>query len=258
MSLADEIRALLPNARRFARALCGSQEEGDALVARALEAVSGNPSALDEGRARLGLYRLLVQMYGGGRTNPSPGRLSPDRQMQRLTPACRQAYLLMNVESFTRGDTAQILGVGPAEVDRLLGEAQAEMASGPARDVLIIEDEPLIAMDLNELAHELGHRVTAIARTRSEAVAAVGRKRPDIILADIELADGSSGVDAINDIVRGYEVPAIFVTAYPERALKGVKAEPTFLMTKPFRPEVLKAMISQALYFEQKAGISGS
>jgi CheY-like chemotaxis protein len=122
-----------------------------------------------------------------------------------------------------------------------------------ASDVLIVEDEPLIALDLERIVRELGHRVSRVARTHKQAVAAVKKDLPGLVLADIELADGSSGIDAVKEIVTTFEVPVIFVTAYPERLLTGKRPEPTFLITKPFRPEALKAVISQALFFEMKA-----
>src|SRR5690606_3668913 len=97
----------------------------------------------------------------------------------------------------------------------------------------------------------LGHRVTAIARTHKEAVALDARTQPKMILADIQLADGSSGIDAVNDILMHHTVPVIFITAFPERLLTGERPEPTFLVTKPFNPEMVKALISQALFFDE-------
>jgi len=120
------------------------------------------------------------------------------------------------------------------------------------RRILIIEDEPIIAMDLEALVEGLGHRVVGIARTRTEAVTAARRTGPGLILADIQLADGSSGLDAVNDILGDFDVPVIFITAYPERLLTGARPEPAFLITKPFRPETLKAIISQALFFRTR------
>ena len=76
---------------------------------------------------------------------------------------------------------------------------------------------------------------------------------PGLVLADIQLADGSSGLDAVNEILTEIEVPVIFITAFPERLLTGEKPEPAFLITKPFRPEAVKAAISQALFFDRKA-----
>ena len=136
---------------------------------------------------------------------------------------------------------------------RLLEEAGQELASQIATNVLIIEDEPIIAMDIESMVESLGHRVTDIARTHKEALAAVAREKPGLILADVQLADGSSGLEAVNDILASFDVPVIFITAFPERLLTGERPEPAFLVTKPFRPEMVKAIISQALFFEQGA-----
>ena len=120
--------------------------------------------------------------------------------------------------------------------------------------VLIIEDEPLIAHDIETLVEDLGHEVLGVARTRTEAVDMAGRTNPGLVLADIQLADGSSGIDAVNDIIKTFDVPVIFITAFPERLLTGEKPEPAFLITKPFVPEMVKAIISQALFFDRTAG----
>ena len=125
-----------------------------------------------------------------------------------------------------------------------------------ASDVMIIEDEPIIAMDLEALLESLGHTVTGIARTEKEALHLASTKRPKLILADIQLADGSSGIDAVNKILLNFSVPVIFITAFPERLLTGEKPEPVFLITKPFMPEMVKAMVSQALFFDIKSEIA--
>ena len=131
--------------------------------------------------------------------------------------------------------------------------AGREIASQLRTEVLIIEDEPIIAMDLEAMVNDLGHSVLRIARTRQEAVSAIAAHRPGLVLADIQLADGSSGLDAVNEILAVCDVPVIFITAYPERLLTGDRPEPTFLITKPFRTETVKAIISQALFFDRRA-----
>ncbi|MDP8913796.1 MAG: response regulator, partial [Pseudomonadota bacterium] len=82
------------------------------------------------------------------------------------------------------------------------------------------------------------------------AVALANDTEPDLVLADIQLADGSSGVEAVEDILEKMEVPVIFVTAFPERLLTGERPEPTFLITKPFQRSTVKAAIAQALFFD--------
>ena len=154
------------------------------------------------------------------------------------------------MEEFSPHDAAQIMNASPQELQALIDEAGREIAKQMATDVVIIEDEPLIALDLEQLVTDLGHRVVKIARTAQQAVDAVQRFRPGLVLADIHLADGSSGLDAINEILRTFSLPVVFVTAYPQRLLTGTRPEPTFLITKPFHPDNVKAVISQALFFD--------
>jgi CheY-like chemotaxis protein len=171
----------------------------------------------------------------------------------QITPLPRQAFLLSCLEGFSEEETAAILSVDTDTVRKLVDEAGRELAADMATDILIIEDEPLIAMDLESLVEGLGHNVTGVARTRTEAVKLAATKRPGLILADIQLADGSSGLDAVNDLLKSFEVPVIFITAYPERFLTGERPEPAFLIAKPFQPANVSAVISQALFFQQSA-----
>jgi CheY-like chemotaxis protein len=170
----------------------------------------------------------------------------------RIAPRSRQAFLLTALEGFTPNEAAQILGCDFSEVETLISEAQGEIDAELATDVLIIEDEPVIAADIEALVKELGHTVTDVAATRDEAAQAVARATPGLVLADIQLADGSSGIDAVKDILAHLDVPVIFITAFPERLLTGERPEPTFLITKPFQPETVKAAIGQALFFHPR------
>jgi CheY-like chemotaxis protein len=170
-----------------------------------------------------------------------------------MTPRSRQAFLLRHVEGFNLADTAAILGTSEAATQQLLTQAGEEIARQVATDALVIEDEPLIAMDLTHILEQLGHRIVAVARTRDEARRVMAKQRPGLVLADIQLADGSSGLDAVNDLLGQFEVPVIFITAYPEKLLTGEKPEPTFLITKPYQPETLRVTISQALFFDQRS-----
>ena len=65
-------------------------------------------------------------------------------------------------------------------------------------------------------------------------------------MADVRLADGSSGVHAVNEILRTFSVPVILITVF----LTGTKPEPTFLIRKPYNPQEVKAVISQVLFFD--------
>ena len=255
MSIAQEIARHLPYLRRFARALSGSQKSGDAYVASTLRALMADPSALPAGHGvRIGLYRLFTKLWASVPLNVVP-TIDPDalpgqRNLDLLTPRSRQAFLLHTVEGFSIPEVAVILDASEDEVDQFLDIAGREIAQQMATDVLIIEDEPVIALDLEALVLDLGHRVTGIARTHRQAVRLAREKPPGLVLADIQLADGSSGLEAVQEILTRLRLPVIFVTAFPERLLTGERLEPAFLISKPFQIDVLKATISQALFFD--------
>ena len=259
MSVADIVAPHLPYLRRFARALTGSQRSGDAYVEAMLETIIADPSVIDPAKARVSLYALLCRLWESvviNRDGPSPASAwerAAQLKLLNLTPRPRQAFLLTTVESFTDDEAAEILDTDSDGIARLIDEASHEIAEMMATEVMIIEDEPLIAMDIQDIVMALGHRVSGVARTRTEAIELARTADPGIILADIQLADGSSGIDAVNDLLADFEVPVIFITAYPERLLTGDRPEPAFLITKPFAPETVKAMIGQALFFDRKS-----
>ena len=258
MSLSTRVTPHLPYIRRYARALTGDQATGDAYVRACLEAVVSGGQALDEAMSpRAALYRVfhVVWESTGARLEArdgGEGAVTASERLLRIAPRSRQAFLLTAVEGFTPVEAAKILGVSFEAVEDLIGEAQADIDAELATDVLIIEDEPVIAADIAGLVRELGHHVTQIASTRIEATEAARLEAPGLVLADIQLADGSSGIDAVRDILSGLDTPVIFITAFPERLLTGERPEPTFLITKPFQPETVKAAIGQALFFHPR------
>jgi uncharacterized membrane protein YphA (DoxX/SURF4 family)/DNA-directed RNA polymerase specialized sigma24 family protein len=212
----------LPLLRRYARALTGNQASGDAYVGAMLEALLQDPSLLDERHGpRAALFRLFTQIWNSVSINEDADvavlPLPSERRLSNITPLPRQAFLLLSLEGFSEEEVAFILATDVAETRRLADTAGREMAAEIATDVLIIEDETFIAMDLESLVKNLGHNVIGVARTHSDAVALAKNKKPGLILADIQLADGSSGLDAVNELLRTFEVPVVFITAYPDR-----------------------------------------
>ena len=254
MSRSQLVAEHLPLLRRYARALTGNQASGDAYVGAMLEALLQDGSLLDERHGpRAGLFKLFTQIWNSVSLNDNPDvatlALPPERRLSNITPLPRQAFLLLSLEGFSEEEVGYILGTDVAETRRLADAAGREMAAEIATDVLIIEDETFIAMDLESLVKNLGHNVIGVARTHTDAVALAKNRKPGLILADIQLADGSSGLDAVNELLRTFEVPVVFITAYPERLLTGERPEPTFLVTKPFVPETVRVAVSQALLF---------
>lgn len=256
MSLGSQIAANLPFLRRYARALTGSQVSGDAFVREMLEAVLADDTLKASlAGGRVPLYRAFSKVWGSvsgaAATGPatSEHEIGAQARLGTITPPARQALLLTTLEDFTVAETAAILDRTPEDISQMVASAIAEIEREQATSVLIIEDEPLIAMQLEDLVISLGHTVSGTAATRTQARAAVAEAMPGLVLADIQLADGSSGLDAVDDILSVGTMPVIFITAYPERLLTGDKPEPTYLVTKPFQEATVRAAISQALFF---------
>ncbi len=257
MSAVAQISVNLPYLRRYARALTGNQSSGDAYVRFTLEAALADSALLDEvTRDRASLYAVFTRIWSAASIEVEPDDDSAlphenaaQERLARITPASRQALLLTTLEDFSVSQTALILARSVAEIDELLAEAIAQIDSESATDVLIIEDEPLIAMQLEDLVTDLGHTVIGTAATRAQAEKLFAERRPALVLADIQLADGSSGIDAVDQMLKLGDIPVIFITAYPEKLLTGDRPEPTYLITKPFQEATVRAAISQVLFF---------
>ena len=257
MSLGDQIARNLPYLRRYARALTGSQSSGDAFVRATLEAALADEklkASLADGRVPL--YRIFNKVWSSASLELAESHSAigaheeaARNRLDRITPLNRQALLLTTLEDFSAEEAGEIMGCTPGEVSALVREAVSEIERESTTSVLIIEDEPLISMQLEDLVASLGHEICGTAATRTQAQEVVAEKRPGLVLADIQLADGSSGLDAVDDILAIDSVPVIFITAYPERLLTGDRPEPTYLVTKPFQESTVKAAISQALFF---------
>jgi DNA-directed RNA polymerase specialized sigma24 family protein len=257
VSTSEQVAKHLPFLRRYARALTGSQVSGDAYVAATLEALLEDRSILDGPGTRVALFGLFTKIWHSVSLNgadvPADPASQPDQKVAKLTPLPRQAFLLVALEGFGEEDVGRILACDVAAVRRLVEQAGRELAAEIATDVLIIEDEAFIALDLEALVKGLGHRVIGVARTHAEAIKLASQKAPGLILADVQLADGSSGMNAVQELLRAFDVPAIFITAYPERLLTGERPEPTFLISKPYKPATVSAIASQALFFGRNA-----
>lgn len=255
VDLSGQIGAALPYLRRYARALTGSQSSGDNYAAATLEAVLTDRSMIDgASNVKSGLFTVFHGIWvttGAPVVDENSGpRAAAQNHMRRLTTNSREALLLHSIEEFSMVEVGEIMQIGADEAEQLITLARQEMADGISGRVLIIEDEAIIAMDLESIVADLGHRVTGVARTREGAVALGKSDVPDLILADIQLADNSSGVDAVADLLAELGTrPVIFITAFPERLLTGDRPEPAFLISKPYSEEQVRSAISQAMFF---------
>lgn len=226
----------------------------------ALQALVDEPSALDpELPPKIALFQLLCGMWNSVGVNRQADTSSPgwektvQSRLANISGMAREIFLLSAVEGFSTAEIAQIVKHTTSEVEMLKEQALNEISDMMACDVMIIEDEPLIALDIEDIVTSMGHRSVGVARTRAEAVKLAASRKPNLILSDVQLADNSSGIDAVQDILTTTNVPVIFITAFPERLLTGEKPEPAFLISKPFSPEMVKAVIAQALFFDVKS-----
>ena len=258
-SLGHQVASQLPFLRRYARALTGSQARGDTHVRTLLQTALTDAAiraAISEGR--VGLYRAFTDLWASNADSAAAAKSAApaseheagaQARLARIASTARQALLLTTLEEFSAAQAAVILGLDTDKVSALVADAVAEIEREQATSVLIIEDEPLISMQLEDLVSGLGHTIFGTAATRTQALEVMSDKVPGLVLADIQLADGSSGLDAVDDILAIASVPVIFITAYPERLLTGDRPEPTYLVTKPFQEATVRAAISQALFF---------
>jgi CheY-like chemotaxis protein/DNA-directed RNA polymerase specialized sigma24 family protein len=255
--LKHQIVQHLPFLRRYARALTGSQAVGDEYIRGCLETLLLEPASMSEGASvPVQLFRLFHKFADTVETSTAdiakladPVERRVGERLVELAPLDRQALLLVHQEGFSQAEAAEILQLDVAEVGQRIEEAWASLKRQPTTSVLIIEDEPVIALDVAESVKSLGHRVTGVASRASQAIAMAKSTPPGLILADIQLKDGSTGVMAVREILKSVEVPVVFVTAFPERLLTGEALEPAFVVTKPFDGTTLKVAISQALFF---------
>ncbi len=255
VDITHSIAGDLPFLRRYARALTGQQSSGDAYSAASLEAILEDRSVFDGDMSpKVALFRVFHKIWSssGPQIEDNGDGLEgrAQRHLARLTSGTREALLLRSIEQFNVREIAQVMETDDEEVERLLEIAHREMADSVAGRILVIEDEAIIAMDIESIVSEMGHSVVGNARTRSAAIEMAKSERPDLILADIQLADNSSGIDAVNDILRQHEdVPVIFITAFPERLLTGERPEPAFLIAKPYSEDQVRSAVSQAMFF---------
>ena len=263
--VAEEVAAHLPSLRRYARALSGSQETGDDIAADALRAILENPGFFERVRStKVALFRAFQHRWAASGAPVEPARggatASPEEtaqwRMRGLTRNSREALLLHCLEGFSADQIGEIMDTPAREVEWLIGMARKEIAEGIRGRVLIIEDEAIIAMDLSAIVALLGHDVVGVARTRDGAVELARREPPDLVLADVKLADASSGIAAVHDITRALgDLPVVFITAYPERLLTGARHEPAFLISKPYAEEQVLSAVSQAMFFANSHAI---
>jgi CheY-like chemotaxis protein len=252
---------LVPRLRRYARVLAGDAPTAALLAREAASAATAFSEVGDRSGTSFEMYRAVSRLWRslgaschGNQAPLGDGSAPEQRRIARMSPRAREAYLLTGMEGFTPREAAMLIGGSEAEVRDLIEQAKAETRPQDAGRVVIIEDEFLIARDLEQIVLGLGHTVVGRARNRSAARDLVSSCKPDLILADIQLSDDSSGIDAVNDILQELGgVPVIFITAFPASLICAQRPAPTFLVGKPYDPTEVRSAIAQVLYFNAKS-----
>lgn len=258
----------VPHLRRHARLLSGSKDVGDEYVRIALELVVAEPERLRGDNQRILLFRAFHAVWSAlnesARRTPGDAvtimeRL--DQGLAALAPIERRVLLLAVVEEMSLEQVALVLDLDVATVRRHLAQARASLRHGVQLPVLIIEDEPMIAIELSQIVREMGLTVSGTAARQDEALVAAataGEEQLGLVLADIQLQDSGNGIAAAQEILERYNVPIVFVTGFPERLLTGSGLEPAFVVAKPFDPESLKVTIAHALstYASEKEAVA--
>lgn len=257
--LSQELVRHLPYLRRYARALTGTQQSGDRYALATMEALIAAPDEVDAESVRIDLFRAFHKIWtssglamedGPEASDARPREERARERIAALMANTREALLLHVIEGFTTQDIGAVMEISTDEAETLVQRAMDDLRDMVVGDVMIIEDEAVIAMDLEAIVRSMGHNVTGVARTHSAAVKLAAKQVPDLVLADIQLADGSSGIDAVTDVLAAHgDRPVIFITAFPERLLTGERPEPTFMITKPYSEDQVRAAVSQAMFF---------
>ncbi|WP_299877872.1 response regulator [uncultured Sulfitobacter sp.] len=261
-TFSEQLTAEMPYLRRYARGLTGSQSRGDKITVATLKTILDDRSPFENSDPiKVNLFKCFHRIWSLSGVSPSAPedalRGRTHALLAKLTVNSREALLLRTIEEFSVDHIAKIMDVNSSEVRHLIETANTELAESTQGRVMIIEDEPIIAADLSAIVQSLGHDVTGVSRTHTEALDHGRTSQPDLILADIQLADNSSGIDAVNDLLGLMDVPVIFITAFPERMLTGDKPEPAFLISKPFQEEQVRSAVSQAMFFASTVTLKG-
>lgn len=119
-----------------------------------------------------------------------------------------------------------------------------------AGKLLIVEDEPIVALDLQQELEELGCDVTGLAESADAAMMSVEDNRPDLALMDIRIEGSMDGIQTARLLRHAYQLPVVFLTSYSDKEIldRAAREMPYGYLTKPFKGRALQATLSMALH----------
>ena len=243
----------LPILRLFGRSISGNQRIGDKFVAATVKYLADHIVMPDNLSVKTYAFRVLVRHWNDMADIVLTGDDAGIKKFSNLTPVHRQAYIMHVICGLEVFEVAEALSVTVSEVRSIFVRAGREITEQKklmAR-ILIVEDERLIQLEFATIITQLGHTVVGVAENRSEAIEIINDQDVDLILCDIQLKGGDSGLDLMTEILATKTIPFIVATAFPERFLTGSGPEPAFLVAKPFSSEQIALAITQALFIEE-------
>jgi CheY-like chemotaxis protein len=240
--------AELKNLRRYAFCLLGNRILSEAAVEAALKALAPDIGpAFGRAMSRLDLYRQVNQTARTAlrKSNVTAAAGSGlHARMLRLPEEQRQVAALHAAIGLPCGDVASILDVSEEYVRQTYALSLLALQRKPAA-VLIIEDEALIARELQQIVTKLGLVVAGMAKNRAEALRIAGQSKPQLILADYMLK-GDTGVDVVKAIRENQDANVIYITAHPE-AVAAMGEERDLIVSKPFSLRAVRQAVETHL-----------
>jgi len=232
----------------------GSQPTADDLVAKALE-LTINDAQTEPMNLTRRVFRHVNTLIKVHRLSPRPKSGGSadvvsivDDRLQSLSLLSRQVFLLTSVERFADSDVCSILQLRGTELDSARQLARREMARQIHPNVLILEDDAFTAADIQYQLTDAGHSVVGVAATHREAIELAVIKPIDIVLADVQLADGGNGIEAVKQICATKHVPAIYLTAFPERLKECAASIKKSCVAKPFLLDQIESLLVDKLF----------
>jgi DNA-directed RNA polymerase specialized sigma24 family protein/CheY-like chemotaxis protein len=251
----------LPYLRRYARALTGTAQRGDELVLRSLETAMLAPERFGLTRnARIPLYALVNLHFdeaGGGQGQPLPSPYPVERALAALPEGERRAYLLIALEGLSPAEAAAVLNE-PAEGEIAIrfGHARERVRQAMVQKVLVVEDDSLLAADLENCVTSLGHEVCGTAVSEQAAIEIADRHEPTLALLDVCLADGSSGIEVAKRLRRRGVARTIFVTGFADEAENRDALHLGPIVSKPYTVETLDEAIQRAIFMPTPVAVT--
>ncbi len=199
--------------------------------------------------ARVPLYALLNLLFDeGGEGCPAPSPHPIERALGLLPEELRRVYLLVALEDLPLLDVAQIMHITPTEAMQRLGAARDGVRNTLTQRVLVVEDNPALALEIGSLVIDMGHVLCGTATNEREALELAEAEKPTLALLDVRLADGGNGVEVARALRQQKALRTILVTAFDDD-LEALDARHLGqVVRKPFTPEAVKAAISRAVF----------